>query len=166
MFALAVGTMIALLFFTMIVSRLIHHESLAAPLIPSLMILMAPFEVGYLAYTKFTQQVDTFAGLLFYFGLFIFLVLAPKVFRKGIPFCDWLVGDQLPDGCAGDCVVKIFDVRSVLARNDDRHSAARHTDYRDCRSFGQDPAYSPERETTLRLNRLHARHDGGRPICD
>ena len=86
MFALAVGTMIALLFFTMIVSRLIHHESLAAPLIPSLMILMAPFEVGYLAYTKFTQQVDTFAGLLFYFGLFIFLVLAPKVFRKGIPF--------------------------------------------------------------------------------
>ena len=86
MFALAVGAMIALVFFTMIVSRLIHHQSFAAPLIPSLMILMAPFEVGFLAYIKFTQQVDTFSGLLLYFGLFIFLVLAPKVFRKGIPF--------------------------------------------------------------------------------
>jgi tellurite resistance protein len=86
MFALAVGTMIALVFFTMIVSRIIHHDPLSAGLVPSLMILMAPFEVGFLAYTKFTQQVDTFSGLLFYFGLFIFLTLAPKVFRKEIPF--------------------------------------------------------------------------------
>lgn len=51
----------------------------------------------------------------------------------------------------------------ILARNDDRHSAARHADYRDCRSFGQDPTYSPERQATLRLNWLHARHDDGRP---
>ena len=86
MFALAVGTMIALLFFTMIMSRMIHHEPLPAGMVPSLLILMAPFEVGFLAYTNFTQRVDTFAGLLFYFGLFIFLTLAPKVFRRGIPF--------------------------------------------------------------------------------
>ena len=86
MFALAVGTMIALLFFTMIMSRMIHHEPLPAGMVPSLLILMAPFEVGFLAYTNFLQRVDTFAGLLFYFGLFIFLTLAPKVFRRGIPF--------------------------------------------------------------------------------
>jgi tellurite resistance protein len=86
LFALAVGTVIALLFFTMIMSRLIHHEPLPAGLVPSLMILMAPFEVGFLAYTNFTQHVDTFAGLLFYFGLFAFLTLAPKVFSRGIPF--------------------------------------------------------------------------------
>ena len=86
MFALAVGTMIALLFFTMIMSRMIHHEPLPAGMVPSLLILMAPFEVGFLAYTNFTQHVDTFSGLLFYFGLFIFLTLAPKVFRRGIPF--------------------------------------------------------------------------------
>lgn len=86
LFALAVGTMIALLFFTMIMSRMIHHEPLPAGMVPSLLILMAPFEVGFLAYTNFTQRVDTFSGLLFYFGLFIFLTLAPKVFRKGIPF--------------------------------------------------------------------------------
>jgi tellurite resistance protein len=86
MFALAVGTMIALLFFTMIMSRMIHHEPLPVGMVPSLVILMAPFEVGFLAYTNFTQRVDTFSGLLFYFGLFVFLTLAPKVFRRGIPF--------------------------------------------------------------------------------
>lgn len=94
LFALAVGTMIALLFFTMIMSRMIHHEPVPPGMVPSLLILMAPFEVGFLAYTNFTQHVDTFAGLLFYFGLFIFLTLAPKVFRRGIPFATgwWAIG--------------------------------------------------------------------------
>jgi tellurite resistance protein len=86
-FSLAVGTMVALVFFTMIMSRLIHHqEKLANEMVPSLMILVAPFEVGFLAYTNFFQRVDTFAAMLFYFGLFIFLALVFKVFRRGIPF--------------------------------------------------------------------------------
>jgi tellurite resistance protein len=87
LFAMAVGTMIALLFFMMIMSRLIHHhEKLANEMVPSLMILMAPFEVGFLAYTSFFQRVDAFAAMLFYFGLFIFFSLAFKVFRRSIPF--------------------------------------------------------------------------------
>jgi len=87
LFSLAVGTMVALVFFTMIVSRLIHHhEKLAGEMVPSLMILIAPFEVGFLAYTTFFQCVDAFAAMLFYFGLFVFFALASKVFRRGIPF--------------------------------------------------------------------------------
>ncbi len=87
LFSLAVGTMVALVFFTMIMSRLIHHhEKLASEMVPSLMILIAPFEVGFLAYTTVFQRVDTFAAMLFYFGLFIFLALVFKVFRRGIPF--------------------------------------------------------------------------------
>lgn len=86
LFALAIGTAIALLFFTMIMSRMIHHEPLPASMLPSLLILMAPFEVGFLAYTNVTRHIDTFAGLLFYVGLFIFLAVAPKVFRRGVPF--------------------------------------------------------------------------------
>lgn len=94
LFSLAVGTMIALLFFTMIMSRMIHHEPMPPRMVPSMLILMAPFEVGFLAYTNFTQRVDMFSGLLFYFGLFIFLTLAPKVFRRGIPFSTgwWAIG--------------------------------------------------------------------------
>jgi tellurite resistance protein len=87
LFALAVGTMVALVFFTMIMSRLIHHhEKLASEMVPSLMILIAPFEVGFLAYTTFFQRVDAFAAMLFYFGLFVFFALVFKVFRRGIPF--------------------------------------------------------------------------------
>lgn len=87
LFSMAVGTMVALVFFTMILSRLIHHqEKLAAEMVPSLMILVAPFAVGFLAYTSFFQRVDAFAGTLFYFGLFVFLALVVKVFRRGVPF--------------------------------------------------------------------------------
>jgi len=84
--AMAVGSVLALLFFVLIMSRLIQHEPLPLGLTPSLLIVMAPFEVGFLAYTNTLQQIDTFSALLFYFGLFLFLILAPKVFRKGIPF--------------------------------------------------------------------------------
>ena len=87
LFAMAVGTMMALLFFTMIMSRLIHHhEKLASEMIPSMMILIAPFEVGFLAYANFFQRVDTFAAMLFYFGLFIFFALVFKVFKRSVPF--------------------------------------------------------------------------------
>jgi tellurite resistance protein len=86
-FALAVGGFVALVLFTLIVSRLIHHQDqLATGLLPSLMILIAPFEVGFLAYTNFTQRVDDFAAILFYFGFFLFLILAAKVFKRSIPF--------------------------------------------------------------------------------
>ncbi|MDB6077287.1 MAG: C4-dicarboxylate transporter [Akkermansiaceae bacterium] len=98
LFALAVGTIVALVFFTMIVSRLIHHhEGLATGMVPSLMILIAPFEVGFQAYTNFTRKVDDFAAMLFYSGLFLFLILVFKVFRRSIPFAAgwWAVGFPL-----------------------------------------------------------------------
>ncbi|MGF6995862.1 SLAC1 anion channel family protein [Paraburkholderia sp. GAS32] len=93
LFGIAVGAMVALLFFTMIMSRLIHQEPLPAGMVPSMIILIAPFEVGFLAYTNFTQHIDTFAGLLFYFGLFVFAILSFRVFRAGIPFASgwWAV---------------------------------------------------------------------------
>lgn len=106
LFALAIGTMIALLFFTMIMSRMIHHDPLPVAMVPSLVILMAPFEVGFLAYTNFTQRVDAFSGLLFYFGLFIFLTLAPKVFRRGIPFSTGWWGVSFPMAALATAALK------------------------------------------------------------
>jgi tellurite resistance protein len=84
--SIAVGSVLALVMFTMIGTRLIQHEPLANGMTPSLMILVAPFEVGFLAYTNVTGEVDRFAALLFYFGLFMFLVIAPKVFRRSVSF--------------------------------------------------------------------------------
>lgn len=86
MFSIAVGTMVALVFFTMIFSRVVHHEPLPTGMVPSLIIMIAPFEVGFLAYVNVTQHVDMFAAMLFYFGLFLFIALSFKVFRRSIPF--------------------------------------------------------------------------------
>lgn len=82
----AVGTVLALVLLTMIIGRLVHRDPLPPAMAPSLMILVAPFAVGFLAYANLAGGIDRFAGMLFYVGLFMFAVVAPKVFRRGIPF--------------------------------------------------------------------------------
>lgn len=82
----AVGAVLALVLLTLIIGRLVHRDPLPPAMAPSLMILVAPFAVGFLAYSNIAGGVDRFAGLLFYFGLFMLAVVAPKVFRPGIPF--------------------------------------------------------------------------------
>ncbi len=83
--AVAIGTVLALIFYTRIFSRLVHQTTLAKGMVPSLMILIAPFEVGFLAYVNMFGT-DRFASVLFYFGLFLFVVLSFKVFRRDVPF--------------------------------------------------------------------------------
>lgn len=86
LFSLGVGAIVAAVFFTLIMARLIHSEPLAPAMVPSMMILIAPFEVGFLAYTNFTGQIDAFASMLYFFGLFMFVILAVKIFRPSTPF--------------------------------------------------------------------------------
>lgn len=82
----AIGSVLAVVLFIMIFTRLVQHEPLPAGMTPSLMILIAPFEVGFLAYVNLRHQVDLFAALLFWFGLFLFAVLSLRVFRPSVPF--------------------------------------------------------------------------------
>jgi tellurite resistance protein len=84
--AVAVGAMVALVLWTLIIHRLAHGEPLPPRMRPSLMILMAPFAVGFLAWVNVFGGVDRFAGVLFYFALFVFVVVSPKVFRRDVPF--------------------------------------------------------------------------------
>lgn len=86
LFCLAIGGILSLIFMTMILTRLLHHEPMAAGMNPSLLILIAPFEVGFLAYVALTKSIDMFASILFYFGLFLFMVLFFKAVNKSIPF--------------------------------------------------------------------------------
>jgi tellurite resistance protein len=92
--AAAVGSVMALALFGMIVSRLVHRDPLAPAMTPSLMILVAPFAVGFLAYSNIVGGIDRFAAVLLYFGLFMFAVVAPKVFRPSVTFSPtwWTVG--------------------------------------------------------------------------
>jgi tellurite resistance protein len=92
--AAAVGSVSAIVFFVLIFSRLVHHEPLAAGMRPSKMILVAPFAVGFVAYVNLVQKVDMFAALLFYFGLFLFVIISYRLLRKPASFSPnwWAIG--------------------------------------------------------------------------
>ncbi|KIC93354.1 C4-dicarboxylate ABC transporter [Flavihumibacter solisilvae] len=93
-FSFAVGSVLALVFFVLIISRLMHHDPMPERMTPSLIILIAPFAVGFLAFTNLIRDVNLFASVLFYFGIFLFLVLFTKVFHRNLPFMItwWAVG--------------------------------------------------------------------------
>ncbi|MYN41336.1 C4-dicarboxylate ABC transporter [Duganella sp. FT109W] len=92
--AAAIGGVSALVFFVLIFSRLVHQAPMADAMRPSKMILMAPFAVGFVAYVNLVQTVDRFAALLFYFGLFLFVIIAWRLVRKPPPFSLswWAIG--------------------------------------------------------------------------
>lgn len=82
-FSLAVGLFFAVPLFTVILSRLLFEPPLPAALQPSLLILVAPFAVGFSAYVATTGTVDLFAEALFAVAVFLLAVLLPKLARFG-----------------------------------------------------------------------------------
>lgn len=108
----AVGAVLALVLFSLILGRLVHREPLAPAMTPSLMILVAPFAVGFLAYVNIAGRVDRFAGLLFYFGLFMFAVVAGKVFRPSVRFTPswWAIG--FPMAALANAALRYADAMS------------------------------------------------------
>jgi tellurite resistance protein len=112
--AAAVGAVLALVLSALIVSRLVHRDPLGPAMTPSLMILVAPYSVGFLAYCNLAGGGDRFAGLLFYFGLFMFAVVAPKIFRTGIRFSPgwWAIG--FPMAALVNAALRYADFRDSL----------------------------------------------------
>jgi tellurite resistance protein len=99
LFAFAIGIFFAGPLFTLVFSRLIFAEPLPDAMRPSLLILLAPFSVGFLAYVETTGQVDTFAEILYLLMLFMLPVLLGQLryINKGCPFklTWWAVGFPL-----------------------------------------------------------------------
>jgi tellurite resistance protein len=79
MLGLAVGMFFALPLFTLIFSRVLFEAPMPDALLPSLMILLAPFAVGFSAYVATSGQVDMFAEGLYALTLFIFAVLIGRM---------------------------------------------------------------------------------------
>ncbi|MBI5519300.1 MAG: SLAC1 anion channel family protein [Desulfovibrio sp.] len=75
MLGLSVGLFFAIPLFTIIFARLMFEEPLPSSMSPSLLILLAPFAVGFSAYVITVGQVDLFAEGLFALTLFILAVL-------------------------------------------------------------------------------------------
>jgi tellurite resistance protein len=84
-FALAVGLFFAVPLFTLVFSRLLFEPPLPDALKPSLLILVAPFAVGYAAYTLAAGQTDLFAEALYMLTLFVLAVLLGQL--RYLPVC-------------------------------------------------------------------------------
>ena len=83
--ALAIGLFFAVLVFALILTRLAFDAPLPAALKPSLLILVAPFAVGYSTYTVTVQRTDLFAEALFMLTLFLLAVLLGQL--RHLPTC-------------------------------------------------------------------------------
>jgi len=83
--ALAIGLFSTVPLFTLIFSRLLFGPALPAALKPSLLILVAPFAVGYSTYTVTAGRTDLFAEALFMLTLFLLAVLLGKL--RHLPVC-------------------------------------------------------------------------------
>ncbi len=77
--ALGIGLFFAIPLFTLILMRLVFEPPLPDPLVPTLLILVAPFAVGMSTYVVATGRVDDFARALFAVALFVVATLLPKL---------------------------------------------------------------------------------------
>jgi tellurite resistance protein len=84
-FGLAVGLFFAVPLFTLIFQRLALEEPLAPALQPSLLILVAPFAVGFSAYVTTTGGIDMFAEVLYMLMVFVLAVLLGRL--RHLPQC-------------------------------------------------------------------------------
>jgi tellurite resistance protein len=78
-FSTAVRLFFAVPLFTMIFSRLMFEEPLPDALQPTLLILVAPFSVGFSAYVATAGSIDSFAASLFMLALFVLAVLLGRL---------------------------------------------------------------------------------------
>ena len=84
-FALAVGLFFAVPLFTLIFSRLLFEPPLPDALKPTLLILIAPFSVGYSTYVVTVGQTDLFAEALYMLMLFVLAVVIGQL--RNLPIC-------------------------------------------------------------------------------
>ncbi|PLY15990.1 MAG: C4-dicarboxylate ABC transporter [Sedimenticola sp.] len=80
-FFFSIGMVFWLVLLTIIMNRVFFHNPLPAKLMPTFFILIAPPAVGFVAYVKLTGDIDAFARVLYYIGLFLTLLLLTQLRR-------------------------------------------------------------------------------------
>jgi tellurite resistance protein len=85
---LAVGLFFAVPLFTLIFSRLVFEAPMPDALQPTLLILVAPFAVGFGCYVVTIGRIDLFAEALYFLTLFVLAVLLGRLrlLRGSCPF--------------------------------------------------------------------------------
>jgi tellurite resistance protein len=87
-FFFSVGILFWLVFLTMVFNRLIFHNPLPERLLPTLVIMIAPPSVGFVAWLHLNGgEVDAFARILYYAALMFVLITLTQVGRlMRLPF--------------------------------------------------------------------------------
>lgn len=86
-FFFSIGMLFWIILMTIVFNRVIFHQPLPDKLLPTLFILIAPPSVGFAAYLQLTGELDAFARLLYFAGLFMTLLLFTQATRFArLPF--------------------------------------------------------------------------------
>jgi tellurite resistance protein len=90
-FFFSIGVFWWIILTTIIINRIIFHHPIPDKLLPTLFILFAPPIIGFIALTKLLGGLNIFGNILYYFGLFLFiLILAQyKMFTKIKFYLSW-----------------------------------------------------------------------------
>jgi len=80
-FFFSFGMLFWLVLLAIVFYRVFFHNPLPEKLMPTFFILIAPPAVGFLAYQSLTGDLDAFARVLYYSGLFLTLLLLTQVGR-------------------------------------------------------------------------------------
>ena len=80
-FFFSVGLVFCTVLLILILYRLFFHEPLPDRLTPTLIILIGPPSVGFIAWLQLSQTLDSLARILYYTALFLGLLLASNIRR-------------------------------------------------------------------------------------
>jgi tellurite resistance protein len=90
-FFFSIGMLFWMILLTIIFYRVLFHNPIEERLMPTLFILIAPPAVGFIAYSRLVGELDSFARVLYFAGLFLTLLLftqASRFLRLGF-FLSW-----------------------------------------------------------------------------
>lgn len=86
-FFFSIGMLFWAILMTIVFYRILFHEPLAARVLPTLYILIAPPAVGFVAYVRLTDGLDGFARILFFIALFLTILLFTRIRGQAqVPF--------------------------------------------------------------------------------
>lgn len=89
---MAVGLIFYVVLLTLVINRLIFHDPLPGKLQPTLVILIAPPAVAFVAWLRLTGEIDAFARLLLNIAYFFTLIVAvqlPRIVKLPFAMSFW-----------------------------------------------------------------------------
>ncbi|CAA6818890.1 MAG: C4-dicarboxylate transporter/malic acid transport protein [uncultured Thiotrichaceae bacterium] len=80
-FFFSIGLLFWIILMSIFFNRILFHNPLDKHLLPTLFILIAPPAVGFIAYMRLNGELDSFARILYFAGLFLTLLLLSQAGR-------------------------------------------------------------------------------------